>query len=55
MEINSFLYIILIIVFWKSIILGSNFNFYYFIKYGKKYSNWYFNRETFNDYLEREE
>ena len=25
----------------KSILIGSEFNFYYWIKYGKKYTKWY--------------
>lgn len=38
---------IVIIVFMKSIIIGSEFNFLNWIKFRKKYTNWYFNREQF--------
>lgn len=36
----------------KSIIIGSEFNFHYWFKYGKKYTTWYDNRPTYKDYLE---
>lgn len=29
----------------KALIIGSDFNFYFWFKYGKEYSNWYFNSE----------
>ena len=38
----------------KSITVGSDYNIYYRIKYGKKYSEWFFNRGTFEDYLKKE-
>lgn len=31
----------------KAAIIGSEFNFHYWFKYGKKYTSWYFNRPTF--------
>ena len=36
----------------KAIVIGSDYNFYYRIKYGKVYQNWYENRATFENYLE---
>ncbi len=35
-------------VAFKAIIIGSEFSFYYWFKYGKKYTNWYNNRKQFN-------
>jgi hypothetical protein len=29
------------------------FNFYYWYKYGKKYSDWYYSVESFDDYLKK--
>ena len=31
----------------KAIVIGSDFNFYYWIKEGKKYTTWYNNRPTY--------
>jgi hypothetical protein len=33
--------------------VGEDFSLYYLWKYGKKYTNWYNQRETFNEYLKR--
>jgi hypothetical protein len=33
----------------KAVIIGSDFNFIKWIKYRKKYTNWYFNRQEFHD------
>lgn len=45
-----FVYIITIIAF-KAIFIGSDFNFIAWIKYGKKYTDWYNARETFSNLL----
>lgn len=50
-RLSTIFYIIISIVTLKAIIIGSDFNFCDFIKYGKIYSKWYFDRETFKDYL----
>ena len=34
-------------MFVKAIIIGSQFNFYYCMKYKKEYTTWYFNQPTF--------
>ena len=39
----TFIFLIL-----KSIIIGSDFSFYWWIKDGKKYTNWYFNRPDYD-------
>ncbi len=39
--------IIVLITFFKAIIVGSDFIFLIWIKYRKIYTNWYFNREEF--------
>lgn len=39
----------------KSILVGSEFSFAYWAKYGKTYTNWYFSKETFNEYLTEKE
>jgi hypothetical protein len=31
----------------KALTIGSEFNFYLWIRYGKKYMSWYFNRPNF--------
>lgn len=36
-----------VLVVLKSVSVGSDFNFKNWIKYKKKYTNWYFNREEF--------
>ena len=49
---------IFLIVVWlsilKSIMVGSDYSFYHKFKYGKKYSDWYHGRETFKEFLEKE-
>jgi len=37
--------IILALVALKAITIGSDFNFWYWIKWGKIYTEWYFNKE----------
>ena len=44
---NSLLLVILIFVGLKSIIIGSDFNFYLWFKYNKEYTKWYFERPKF--------
>ena len=46
-------YNIILLIAIKSTIVGSNYSFYYKFKYGKKYSGWYNNRETFEEFLIR--
>ena len=53
MSFDNVVLIIIYFVFIKSMAFGSDFNFYYVFKYGKRYWKWYKNRETFNDYLEK--
>lgn len=36
------------LVYLKAITIGSEFNFYYWFKYKKEYTDWYFNRDEFN-------
>lgn len=43
--------IILILIVVKSVMIGSEYNFWYLLKYGKTYSNWYKNKPTFKDYI----
>ncbi len=50
--INIFTLILMVLIIIKSLTIGSDFNFHYLWKYGKKYRNWYFNRETFEQHLE---
>ena len=38
----------------KAMTIGSDFNFYFWFKHGKIYTNWYFNREIFSVYLLKE-
>jgi hypothetical protein len=45
--------IVIIAVAAKSLTIGSDFNFYYWFKYGKKYWKWYANRENFKDSLQK--
>lgn len=45
---------VLYLIFLKSVTIGSEFNFWYWIKYGKKYMEWYSNKETFREYLIKE-
>lgn len=35
----------------KYILLGSDFSFTYWYRYREEYLTWYFNRDTFKDYL----
>ena len=35
----------------KAVMVGSEFSFYSWFKYGKAYTHWYANRETFESYL----
>jgi len=47
--------IIIYLIFFnlKSVIIGSDFSFYYWLKYGKQYYKWYSERETFEQYLKK--
>ncbi len=45
--------IVIILVFIKSLLIGNEFSFYYWLKHGKVYDGWYFNRETFKEFLEK--
>jgi hypothetical protein len=47
MEILSVLKILLLLVFIKSLTVGSDFSFVKWIKYKKQYTYWYFNRPVF--------
>ncbi len=38
----------------KAIVIGSDFNFYRYIKNGRKYWGWYTNRQTFKQFLAAE-
>ncbi|MFA5880587.1 MAG: hypothetical protein WC834_00200 [Eubacteriales bacterium] len=48
----------LTLLFWlvicKDLTIGSEFNPFLWYKYGMKYIKWYFSRETFGEYLDRE-
>lgn len=52
MEYEILFYVCLIIVA-KALLIGSEFNFYAWAKHGKRYAKWYFSRETWSQYLER--
>ena len=43
---TNIFFIILVFFVFKSILIGSNYNFYTFYKYGKRYNNWYFEHEN---------
>lgn len=45
--------ILITIVAFKAMFFGSDFSFRYWIKHKSHYYNWYVNRETFSEYLER--
>jgi hypothetical protein len=47
--------IILTLIFIKSITIGSDFNFYNWIKYGKLYTSYYTNKQTFSTFLNNNE
>jgi|GEM_PF-5084106 len=49
-NINTFVYYMLLILATKCIFIGGEFNFIHWIKYGKDYVNWYYNREEYLDY-----
>lgn len=52
-HINQIIFAMFIIIVVKSIIIGSEFSLINWIRYGKKYWNWYNQRETFAEYLKR--
>jgi hypothetical protein len=54
MEDEIFFYICLVFVA-KGLLIGSEFNFVAWAKHGKRYTHWYFNRESWSDYLRRTE
>jgi hypothetical protein len=41
--------VFLLLVSIKSLIVGSDFNFYLWYKYKEKYTKWYFNRPFYKD------
>lgn len=43
--------ILVFVVFIKAMTIGSEFSFYHWFKYRKRYSKWYFNRESFDPNL----
>jgi hypothetical protein len=47
-------YIFLLLIVFKNMIIGGDFNFWYWFKYGKIYSNWHNNREEFKDFLKQQ-
>lgn len=51
---DKLLEVVLYFVFFKSVFIGSEFNFYRALKHGSKYTKWYFNRPTWKDFLENE-
>jgi len=52
MDIFAKVFIVIVSLSWfKSCIVGSEYSFWYFIKYGKKYNKWYFSRETFDEFI----
>lgn len=44
---------IFLVLSFKVAFIGGEFNIIYYIKYGKKYSKWYNNRESFIEYLNK--
>lgn len=50
---NSVLLMLLIAVGLKALIIGSDYSIYHRIKYGRVYSRWYSERETFRSFLKR--
>jgi len=45
---------IFLFIWWlKNIIIGSDFNFYYWYKYKQLYIKWYSDRETFRTYIKK--
>lgn len=46
--------VIMLLIAFKAVTVGSDFNFYHYFKYEKKYSEWYFNKETFKSHLKKD-
>ena len=46
--VNLFLLPLLLSLLVKSILVGSDFSIYEWLKHGKTYTGWYFNRKKFN-------
>jgi len=46
--IQAITFFIVVMVFMKSLLVGSDFSFHYWFKYGDKYKKWYFSRPKFN-------
>ncbi len=44
-------FVILSVISVKAVTIGSEFSFYNWVKYGKIYSGWYFDRQTFKEHL----
>ena len=53
--INTTFLVLLILVFLKAVIVGSDFSFVNWFKYGKLYTKWYNSRPTFKKYLRDQE
>lgn len=47
MNIDDWLLLVLWFTFIKSILIGSEFNFVHWLRYGNRYWSWYFNRPGF--------
>lgn len=44
---TTFVQLILVLVALKAILIGSEFNFFYFLRYGRRYWDWYNSRPSF--------
>lgn len=51
---QTFVQITVLLVALKAMSIGSDFNFYYLIKYKTKYLKWYDDRQTFDEFLDLE-
>lgn len=52
MTLDGTIYFMLVLVFLKSVFIGSEFSFYNWFKHGLLYIHWYNNRQTFKQWLE---
>jgi len=46
---------LMLLIALKALIIGSDFSFYFWIKYNTEYLNWYLSRPSFEDYLKDKE
>lgn len=53
MDFQVILKCVLVVVAFKAVFIGSEFSFYWLSKHGKKYWNWYNNRESYSQFLKR--